>query len=100
MKKFIFAALCVTHYAVLASAQEITFRDHGKIIKQIAIQDLSKVTTLQTITVWDPNEEAEISFEAFPTGPIFENVYGKEWLRKWINDPRSIRFKTGMPGLN
>jgi mono/diheme cytochrome c family protein len=26
--------------------------------------------------------------------------YKEEWLKKWILDPTSIRFKTGMPGLS
>jgi mono/diheme cytochrome c family protein len=64
-----------------ALAQEITFKDHGRVVRTATLEELKKQVPQQKIKIWDHNEQTEITFTAFPAAAFFDSVYGDKWRK-------------------
>jgi cytochrome c2 len=49
---------------------------------ETALTDLVQKYSSKTINVFDPNENAQVSFKAVSAAEIFDQIYGREWRKK------------------
>lgn len=63
----------------ITSPQELTFKNHGKVIKELSLEKLKKVIQSTTITVFEPNESENIRHKGFPVNNLLTGIYGDKW---------------------
>ncbi|MDZ4676459.1 MAG: cytochrome c [Oligoflexia bacterium] len=66
-------------FASLGLAQDMTFKSHGRVVKTLGASELEKISPAQTILVWDPTSEKEISYRAHSVEAVFQSVFGNAW---------------------
>ena len=57
---------------------KLTFKDHGKVIKELTVDDLKGLTPLEKVQVHDADEMNDVTYDVFSMGPILEKIYGKK----------------------
>lgn len=76
----IFALLIIAcALAVPSTAQDITFKSRGKIVRTLSVTELTKLVSPHEITIWEPHEKKETAFEAFPADELLTKIYGNDW---------------------
>ncbi|MCI0455340.1 MAG: c-type cytochrome [Candidatus Dadabacteria bacterium] len=63
----------------ITSPQELTFKNHGKVIKELSLEKLKKVIQSTTITVFEPTESENIRYNGFPVNNLLTGIYGDKW---------------------
>lgn len=59
----------------------VTFRQGGKEVKRLTRAELEKAATPQAITVWEPHESREVTYEGFPFQKLLSAAYGESWKK-------------------
>ena len=59
--------------------QELTFKDHGRLVKKISLQQLESLTRAKTVTVFEPHESEIRDYIGFSVNQLLYAVYGKGW---------------------
>jgi mono/diheme cytochrome c family protein len=57
----------------------LKFLAHGKPVKTLSLKQLRELAAPQQLTVWEPHENREVTYEGFPARALLERVYGKRW---------------------
>jgi cytochrome c2 len=65
-----------------ASTTAIQFRDHGKAVKSLSLEELKSAVPPQEVRVYEPHEKIEIEFRALPLAAVLDHVYGGPAWRK------------------
>lgn len=60
-------------------AETLTFRDHGKIVRSIPLEELKKRDDFGKIEVFEPHEEKIVTYEGWRATALLDSVYGKKW---------------------
>lgn len=64
----------------LASENErLNFSVRGKPVAQWSLADIRKRIPVSRITVWEPHEDKNVTYEGFEIGKLFAAVYGDQW---------------------
>jgi len=78
-----FSGLLVNGFSLApASAQShvnIEFKDKGRIVKTLSLSELNAIAPAVPLKVFEIHERAERIYRAFPAGPVFDKVFGKDW---------------------
>jgi cytochrome c2 len=72
--------LLVSQFA-MAAADRVTFCDHGKPIQSINPAELQSRVTSETVRVFEPHDESQISFQALPLTAVLNRIYGEAWRK-------------------
>ncbi len=62
-------------------AQEMTFKNHGKVLKTLNLIQMEKLSPSQIVTVDDPNEKTKIKFRAIALNALLNEIYGRSWAK-------------------
>lgn len=57
----------------------VSFQVHGKPVMQLSLADMVKKVPATQITVWDPHEDKNVTYEGIDTAKLFAQVYGDQW---------------------
>ena len=60
-------------------SQELVFKDHGKLVKKLSLDQLEQLTGSKTLTVYEPHESKDRRYKGFPIGGLLTAVYGERW---------------------
>jgi mono/diheme cytochrome c family protein len=64
----------------MASQPELlSFSNRGKPVAQLSVAALKQKLPVITITVWEPHEDKNVTYEGFAIGKLFAAVYGDTW---------------------
>ena len=81
MKSFFIWAVTMALSFAFAESHDVTFKDHGRPVKTLTIEELKQLSPVQTIKAMDPNAGRENEFFAIPFQPLLDKVYGDNWKR-------------------
>src|SRR5262245_34728680 len=73
------AMLLLASPAFAADDSIVTFSVHGKPVAQLSLADMEKKVPATRITVWEPHEDKNVTYEGFDVGKLFAAVYGDQW---------------------
>lgn len=62
-------------------AQDVVFKNHGKVVKTLSISDMEKTIVSRKITVFEPHEEVNREYVGFSTNELLDAVYGNDWRK-------------------
>ena len=79
MKTIGFLIFLCAAAASSATAADITFKSHGKIVRTVSVSELTKLLAPRQITIWEPHEQKEASFKAFAANDLLKKIYGDSW---------------------
>ncbi|MFI5362023.1 MAG: c-type cytochrome [Elusimicrobiota bacterium] len=79
--RIIVGLLCLWTAAAQATAADVVFKSHGKIVRTISVPDLEKLIPPQDIKIWEPHEKKEATFKAFPAIELLAKIYGPDWKK-------------------
>ncbi|MGZ3699367.1 MAG: hypothetical protein ACXWP5_14655, partial [Bdellovibrionota bacterium] len=66
-------------FAPFSSWAEVNFNDHGKPLKSVALEDLRAQIPAESVQIFEPHEEAEMTFNALPLVAVLDRIYGPKW---------------------
>ncbi len=76
----VLAAMVFLGPAAFASDNRVvSFAVHGKPVAQLSFADMEKTVAATQITVWEPHEDKNVTYEGFDARKLFTAVYGGEW---------------------
>jgi mono/diheme cytochrome c family protein len=67
--------------SVRAETKKITFKDHGRDIRSLALNDFGSLTPKKSLTVWEPHEDKQVTYRGYPLVPVLNKVYGNAWQK-------------------
>jgi hypothetical protein len=65
--------------AFAADNRLVSFSVHGKPVAQLSFADIEKKVPVAQVTVWEPHEDKNVTYEGFDARKLFAAVYGDEW---------------------
>lgn len=75
-------ALCLLTTAAFASGNELlSFSVRGKPVAQLSMDQLKQKAPVIQITVWEPHEDKNVTYEGFDIAKLFAAVYGEQWRK-------------------
>ncbi len=63
----------------LTLAQELIFKDHGKMVKTLSLKQLDKITPALMVTVLDPHTSENRRYKSFTENALLTGIYGDRW---------------------
>jgi cytochrome c2 len=60
-------------------SQELTFKNHGELIKTLSLTQVEKITPAQTVTVFDHLLSEEQRYIGFQVDALLTGVFGEQW---------------------
>ena len=57
----------------------LSFSVHGKPVAQLRLADMERKVPATKVTVWEPHEDKNVTYEGFDVGKLFAAVYGDQW---------------------
>jgi mono/diheme cytochrome c family protein len=82
MKEIIGLLACLLAVAAGPSdAPPLVFKSHGKTVRTISVEELTRLVPPREIAVWEPHEKKESQFTAFPADEVFAKIYGDDWKK-------------------
>ena len=76
----VLAALSVlTSLAFAADEKPLSFSVRGKPVAELSMAALRQKVPVTQITVWEPNEDKNVTYECFDAAKLFAAVYGDQW---------------------
>jgi mono/diheme cytochrome c family protein len=75
-------ALLVTFLYLPSSetlSEEMVFKNHGKVVKTLSLEQIEKLIPAKTVMVFEPHESENREYIGFPVNALFTEVYGEEW---------------------
>lgn len=73
------ASSVVTSLACASEEQHLSFSVRGKPVGELNMAELRHKVPVTRITVWEPNEDKNVTYEGFDTAKLFAAVYGDRW---------------------
>jgi mono/diheme cytochrome c family protein len=78
MMKLLFIIVgAVLLFAPVAYAVDFTFKDNGQIVQTLSIEVLAALAPTVEKTVYDPLEQASITYKAIPLKTVIDKIYGE-----------------------
>ncbi|MFI5347928.1 MAG: c-type cytochrome [Elusimicrobiota bacterium] len=74
-------ALLLTVAAGPSNAPPLVFKSHGKVVRAISVDELTRLVPPREIAIWEPHEKKEGKFMAFPAAELFAKIYGADWKK-------------------
>ncbi len=74
----IFLAIALLFLSDKTWSQELIFKNHGKLFKNLSLEQLEKITPPTTIVIFEPHELENRRFTGFPLNSLLTAVYGKD----------------------
>ena len=76
-----FAAVVCLHLsaAIAADGEALRFSIRGKPVVELSMAELKQKAPVTGITVWEPHEDKNVTYEGFEIGRLFAAVYGDKW---------------------
>lgn len=65
--------------AFAADDTPVSFSVRGKPVAQLSLADMEQKVPATRITVWEPHEDKNVTYEGFDIGKLFAAVYGDHW---------------------
>lgn len=65
--------------AVAIAGTSLSFSDHGKQVKSLAFEELASKSPSEEVRIFEPHEEEEMTFRAFPLASVLDQAYGPRW---------------------
>lgn len=62
-------------------SKEIVFKNHGKLIKALTLEQIERIVPATTVTVYEPHESGKRKYKGFPANELFTAVYGEDWKK-------------------
>ncbi|MGE4234390.1 MAG: c-type cytochrome [Bacteriovoracia bacterium] len=82
MKKLIFLTIiysvCINLVAY-GAGMDIEFKNHGRQVKTLTIEEIEKITPKKEITVYLIGENQKATFTGFEVNPLFDKALGSNW---------------------
>jgi len=76
----VLAAMFIFTSAAFASEDAVLrFSVRGKPVVELGMAELRQKVPLTEITVWEPHEDKNVTYEGFDIGKLFSAVYGEQW---------------------
>lgn len=75
------ALVFVAPAAFAADAGPVSFSIHGKPVAQLSFADMEKKAGTAQVTVWEPHEDRNVTYEGFDARKLFTAVYGDDWKK-------------------
>lgn len=60
-------------------AATFQFKSHGKAVRALELDEIRESVGARELTVYDINEQAEVTYIAIPFNKLMEKVYGAQW---------------------
>ncbi|MGE0006056.1 MAG: cytochrome c [Parvibaculaceae bacterium] len=82
LARMIWAMLAVVSLlSTTAFAADATLRlsIHGKPVAQLSGAEIARKVPATRITVWEPHEDKNVTYEGFDAGKLFTAIYGERW---------------------
>ena len=57
----------------------LTFKDHGRLVKTVSLGQLEELVGIKTVTVYEPHELDNREYRGFPLRDVLTAVYGENW---------------------
>lgn len=77
---FMLAAIClITSSASASDDALLRFAIGGKPVVELSMAELKQKAPVTGITVWEPHEDKNVTYEGFEIGRLFAAVYGDKW---------------------
>ena len=73
------AMFVLTSLAFASEEQHLNFSVRGKAVAELGMAELRQKVSVTRITVWEPNEDKNVTYEGFDTAKLFRAVYGDHW---------------------
>ena len=75
-------AMCLLTTAAVASGNVLlSFSVRGKPVAQLSMDQLKQKAPVIQITVWEPHEDKNVTYEGFDIAKLFAAVYGDQWRK-------------------
>lgn len=75
-------AMCLLTTAAFASQDGLlSFSVRGKPVAQLSMAELKQKVAVTQITVWEPHEDKNVTYEGFDIAEVFATVYGDQWQK-------------------
>lgn len=68
-----------TSLAVASGNDRLSFSVRGKPVAQWSLDEIRRKVPVTEITVWEPHEDKNVTYEGFDIGKLFVAVYGEQW---------------------
>lgn len=65
--------------AFAADEKPLSFAARGQPVVQLSMADLREKVPATRITVWEPHEDRNVTYEGFAADKLFDAVYGDRW---------------------
>jgi mono/diheme cytochrome c family protein len=75
------AMLLLVSPAFAADNALVSFSVHGKPVARLSLTDMEKKVPVTLITVWEPHEDKNVTYEGIDVGKLFAAVYGDDWKK-------------------
>jgi len=62
-----------------AQSEELIFRNHGKVVKTLSLEQIERLIPSKTIMVFEPHESENREYVGFTLNALFTEVYGGKW---------------------
>jgi mono/diheme cytochrome c family protein len=62
-----------------AWSKELIFKDHGKVVKILSVEQIERLIPFKEVKVFEPHESENRIYVGFPVNALFREVYGKNW---------------------
>lgn len=73
------AMFIFTSAAFAADDTVLSFSARGKPVAQLSMTELRQKVPTAQITVWEPHEDKNVTYEGFDIARLFDAVYGEAW---------------------
>jgi cytochrome c2 len=75
------ALLAVFLLLSTARSEELVFKNHGRVVKSLSLEQIEKLIPAKTVMVFEPHESENREYVGFPANVLFTEVYGEKWRR-------------------
>ncbi|HSE83244.1 MAG TPA: c-type cytochrome [Thermodesulfobacteriota bacterium] len=82
IKKFIHNLCALIIFFSLSYAvwpQSLIFKNHGRLIKAVSLEELERLVGAETVTVFEPHELENRKYKGLPVNDVLTAVYGESW---------------------
>ncbi|MGE0237280.1 MAG: cytochrome c family protein [Parvibaculaceae bacterium] len=71
--------ILLSSLARAAEGELLSFGARGKPVAQLSLAEIRQKVAAMRITVWEPHEDRNVTYEGFAIGKLFDAVYGERW---------------------
>jgi mono/diheme cytochrome c family protein len=75
------AMMLMTLSTFAAAEGSVSFSIRGKAVVQLSLAEMRKKASATEITVHDPHEDKDVTYEGFAIAGLFAAVYGEQWQK-------------------